>query len=61
MTYIEISTKINDAIVACLQEGAKTDEILAVLSVQREVWSVRLAQAMLQPFPAPDTTDKDAE
>lgn len=65
MSYIQTSELINAAIGNAIEAGAKTDEIFAALSVQKEVWNVRLAQAIIQPpqwAPAPEPeADKDAE
>ena len=48
MSYMNVSGKLVEAINASIEEGAKVDEVFAALSVQKEVWNVRLAQAMLQ-------------
>ena len=48
MSYMNVSGKLVEAINASIEEGAKVDEVFAALAVQKEVWNVRLAQAMLQ-------------
>lgn len=53
MSYIQTSELINAAIGQAIEAGAKTDEIFAALSVQKEVWNVRLAQAIVHPAPPP--------
>lgn len=47
MSYNIAATLIADAMHAAYQQGTNLDEMFAVLSVQREVTSVHLAQAAL--------------
>ncbi len=47
MSYIDIASRINDCVAEAVKEGAKTDEIFAALCVQKEIWNVRLAQAIV--------------
>lgn len=57
MGYIDVATHINAAIAKAVEEGAKTDEIFAALCVQKEIWNVRLAQAIINNASAPAESD----
>lgn len=50
MSYVSVSEKITAAITAAIEEDNSTlDEIFAALSVQKEIWNVKLAKALLTP------------
>ena len=50
MSYVSVSEKITAAITAAIEEDNSTlDEIFAALSVQKEIWNVKLAEALLTP------------
>lgn len=51
--YEEVFAYVTAALAKGLEEGANIDVLFAVLSAQREVMSVRLAQAVLHQQQAP--------